>query len=83
MVIEEELVLKVLVGKVGGYMIMDIGSYGCLGITDQITTGISMSIFIFTEKNKLCMLKWGHVHHIIPVKQGGLKHALEPTGDDK
>lgn len=28
-------------------------------------------IYIYQEHHKLCMLKWGNIHHIIPIKEGG------------
>jgi len=32
---------------------------------------VSEHVSTFTEFHKCCMLKWGHVHHIKPIKDGG------------
>ncbi|MGN6707875.1 MAG: HNH endonuclease signature motif containing protein [Candidatus Nitrosocosmicus sp.] len=28
-------------------------------------------VFIFQEYYKCCVLPWGNIHHIIPIKEGG------------
>lgn len=28
-------------------------------------------VYFYQEYNKCCLLQWGHVHHIIPIKKGG------------
>src|SRR6476469_5828716 len=28
-------------------------------------------VYMFQEFHQCCMLEWGHVHHIVPIKKGG------------
>src|SRR6476469_3281047 len=58
--------------KGGRYKVRD---YWYLYIPDYFSANtngtVREHVYNFQESHKCCMLKWGVVHHIIPVKKGG------------